>query len=203
MNCADHWNTVYTTKSPDDVSWHQVRPAMSLDLIKRSGVAKDAGVIDVGGGASTLVDHLLTAGFSRLAVLDISPAALEHTKARLGDAAAQVEWIVADVTEFAPSRRFALWHDRAVFHFLTQPEDRRQYVETLRRSVAPGGHVIVAAFALDGPEKCSGLEVRRYDARGVSAELGAEFELLEEAAEMHRTPWHTEQAFGYCLFLRR
>ncbi|MDP1587997.1 MAG: class I SAM-dependent methyltransferase [Prosthecobacter sp.] len=202
MNRAEHWNTVYTTKTPDDVSWHQVRPEVSLGLIERSGINKDAGIIDVGGGASTLVDHLLEAGYSRLAVLDISHAALAHSRTRLGAQAQHVEWLVADVTEFVPPCSFALWHDRAVFHFLTDAADRRKYVEALRRTVPPGGQVIIAAFALHGPVKCSGLEVCRHDATSVCTELGAEFELLEQAEETHHTPWETEQAFGYYRFRR-
>lgn len=202
MNRTEHWNKVYLTKAPDDVSWHQVRPEMSLSLIGHAGVGGEAGIIDVGGGASTLVDHLLEAGHSQVAVLDISEAALEHSRTRLGQRAAQVEWLVADVTEFEPPHKFALWHDRAVFHFLTDAADRRKYVQVLRRTLEPGGHVIIAAFALHGPEKCSGLEVCRHDAASVGAALGAEFELLEQAEETHHTPWDTEQAFGYYRFRR-
>jgi ubiquinone/menaquinone biosynthesis C-methylase UbiE len=203
MSRAGHWNRVYTTKAPDDLSWHQARPDLSLALIGHTGIGKDAGILDVGGGASTLVDHLLDRGHSRLAVLDISRVALEHARKRLGEKAALVEWIVADVTEFVPSRSFALWHDRAVFHFLTQAEDRRRYVDALRRTIPPGGHVIIATFALHGPDKCSGLEVCRYDAASLCAELGAEFELREQVEERHRTPWATEQAFGYYRLRRR
>jgi len=203
MNRTEHWNAVYTTKALDDVSWHQVRPEMSLGLIERAGIARDSGIIDVGGGASALVDHLLEAGYSRLAVLDISHAALEHARTRLGEKADRVEWLVADVTEFNPPRSFALWHDRAVFHFLTDAADRRKYVDTLRRSVSPGGQVIIAAFTPHGPEKCSGMEVCRHDAASVCEELGAEFQLLEQQGETHRTPWETEQAFGYYRFRRK
>lgn len=202
MNRTEHWNKVYLTKAPDDVSWHQVRPEMSLSLIAHAGVGVEAGIIDVGGGASTLVDHLLEAGHSHVAVLDISEAALDHSRARLGKRAAEVEWLVADVTEFEPPHKFALWHDRAVFHFLTDAADQRKYVEVLRRTLEPGGHVIIAAFAPHGPEKCSGLEVCRHDAASVGVALGAEFELLEQAEETHHTPWDTEQAFGYYHFRR-
>lgn len=203
MNRTDHWNSVYFAKAPDEVSWHQVRPDVSLALIEHAAIGHDAGIIDVGGGASTLVDHLLDAGCTRLAVLDISHAALAHARTRLGERGAQVEWIVADVTEFEPPHTFALWHDRAVFHFLTDADDRRKYIKALRRTVPVAGNAIIATFALHGPEKCSGLEVRRYDATGLSVELGAEFELLEQADETHRTPWDTEQAFGYFRFRRR
>jgi trans-aconitate methyltransferase len=150
MNAKEHWNNVYQTKASDDVSWFQTRPATSLKLISASGVAKDAGVIDVGGGASVLVDFLLDAGFSQLAVLDISAAALEHARQRLGQRASLVEWCEADVTKFEPSRRFGLWHDRAVFHFLTDKADRQRYVETLKRALVAGGSVIIATFALMG-----------------------------------------------------
>lgn len=202
MNLAEHWNTVYTTKAQDEVSWHQIRPGVSLGMIGRSGVAHDVGIIDVGGGTSTLVDHLLDAGYTRLAVLDISQSALEHTRRRLGIKAQMVEWVVADVTAFEPTYSFALWHDRAVFHFLMQAEDRRKYIEVLRRTVPLGGQVIIATFALHGPVKCSGLEVCRHDAASVCAELGAEFELLEQTDETHHTPWATEQVFGYYRFRR-
>jgi trans-aconitate methyltransferase len=198
----DHWNTVYSTKAPDDVSWFQSRPEVSLQLIERTGVTKHEPLIDVGGGASTLVDYLLEAGHTALTVLDISGVALEQARHRLGSRASRVQWIEADVTAFIPPRSFALWHDRAVFHFLTDPDDRRKYRETLAQAVAPHGHVIIAAFALDGPTQCSGLEVVRYDAARICAELGAAFELKEQVVEMHHTPWDTTQSFTYFRFQR-
>lgn len=198
----DHWNTVYGTKAPDDVSWFQSRPEVSLQLIERAGVAKQEPLIDVGGGASVLVDHLLEAGHTALSVLDISGVALEQARHRLGPRAAEVEWIEADVTAFVPPRSFALWHDRAVFHFLTDPADRRKYRETLTQALAPRGHVIIAAFALDGPTQCSGLDVVRYDAERIFAELGDGFELTEQVVEMHHTPWDTTQSFTYFRFQR-
>jgi ubiquinone/menaquinone biosynthesis C-methylase UbiE len=203
MNRKDHWEQVYQTKAPDDVSWFQTQPATSLKLIEASGVAKDAGIIDVGGGASVLVDFLLDAGFTKLAVLDISAAALEHARRRLGKRADSVEWLEADVTTFQPARQFGLWHDRAVFHFLTDKADRQKYVQTMKRTLTPGGHVVIATFATDGPPKCSGLEVARYDAAAICAELGAEFHLVEQASETHTTPWQTEQKFGYFRFARK
>jgi ubiquinone/menaquinone biosynthesis C-methylase UbiE len=203
MNRKEHWEQVYQTKAPDDVSWFQTRPAISLKLIEASGVGKDAGVIDVGGGASVLVDFLLDAGFSKLAVLDISAAALEHARRRLGKRADSEEWLEADVTTFQPARQYGLWHDRAVFHFLTDQADRQKYVQTLKRTLTPGGHVIIATFAIDGPPKCSGLEVARYDAASICAELGTEFHLVEQASEIHTTPWQTEQKFGYFRFARK
>ncbi len=200
MNRKDHWEQVYQTKAPDDVSWFQSQPAMSLNLILSSGVSLDAGIIDVGGGASVLVDFLLDAGFSKLGVLDISAAALEHARRRLGKRAGAVEWLEADVTTFQPARRFGLWHDRAVFHFLTDKADRQKYVETLKRTLTAGGQVIVASFAIDGPPKCSGLEVARYDAATICAELGVGFQLVEQVDETHTTPWATEQKFSYFRF---
>ncbi len=200
MSRRAHWEQVYRDKAPDAVSWFQARPVLSLELIAASGIAKDAAIIDVGGGASVLVDCLLDAGHTRLAVLDLSAAALAASRARLGARASQVEWHEADVTAFDPPRRYALWHDRALFHFLTDSEDRRRYVATLRKSLEPGGTVIIAGFALDGPPKCSGLDVRRFDERMLADELGAGFELLETRHEIHRTPWQSEQRFVYCRF---
>lgn len=202
MTRREHWNQVYQTKAPEEVSWHQTTPATSLQLIEASGIAKDQGVIDVGGGASGLVDCLLAAGFLRPAVLDISAAALAHARQRLGTRADVVEWMEADVTEFTATRQFALWHDRAVFHFLTDPGDRRKYVAALQRALLPEGHVIIGTFALDGPAKCSGLDVTRYDAAGIAAELGAQFHLCGQRDETHVTPWSTEQRFSFFRFTR-
>lgn len=203
MNREQHWNQVYQTNPPDDVSWFQTRPATSLRFIEACGVGKGDGIIDVGGGASVLVDFLLDAGYSGLAVLDISAAALDHVQRRLGARAGAVDWLAADVTTFTPLRRFGLWHDRAVFHFLTDKADREKYVATMRRTLTPDGHAIIATFAIDGPEKCSGLSVCRYDAPAISAELGAEFQLVEQVNETHVTPWNTEQRFSYSRFARR
>ena len=203
MNRTEHWNQVYQTNPPDDVSWFQARPTTSLKLIEACGVGKADGIIDVGGGASVLVDCLLDAGYSKLAVLDISAAALDHAKRRLGARAGAVDWLAADVTTFTPPRQFRLWHDRAVFHFLTDKADRQKYVEAMKRTMTPDGHAIIATFAIDGPEKCSGLSVCRYDAPAISAELGAEFQLVEQVNETHVTPWSTEQRFSYFRFARR
>lgn len=197
MTRQEHWNQVYQTKGTQDVSWFQRRPDVSLALIAASGVSQDAGIIDVGGGASTLVDCLLDDGFTRLAVLDVSGAALAHSRTRLGARAAAVEWFEADVTSFEPPHRFALWHDRAVFHFLTAADDRQRYLAALRRTLLPGGAVILSTFALDGPAKCSGLEVRRYDEQSMQREFGPDFELLEVRRETHVTPWGSEQRFIY------
>ena len=203
MNRTEHWNHVYQTTAVDDVSWFQSRPATSLRLIEACGVGKGDGIIDVGGGASVLADFLLDAGYGGVAVLDISASALDHAKGRLGARADAVDWFAADVTTFVPTRQFGLWHDRAVFHFLTDKADRQKYVETMKRTLTPDGYAVIATFAINGPEKCSGLNVCRYDAPRICGELGAEFELLEEANETHVTPWSTEQRFSYFRFARR
>jgi SAM-dependent methyltransferase len=200
MNRQEHWDQVYRTKGPQEVSWYQRRPDLSLALIADSGIGKDDGIIDVGGSASTLVDCLLEAGYERLAVLDLSAAALAQARARLGARAAGIEWFEADVTTFDPPHRFGLWHDRAVFHFLTEAEDRRKYVSALRRTLQPGGTVIIATFARDGPPQCSGLDVVRYDEPAILAELGVEFSLREVRRETHMTPWESEQRFIYFRF---
>ena len=200
MNRQERRNQVYQTRSADDVSWYQRRPDLSLALIAASGVSKDAGIIDVGGGASPLVDFLLDDGYRRLAVLDLSGAALSHSHSRLGVRAGTIEWFEADVTSFTPPHRFGLWHDRAVFHFLTAADDRRRYIATLRQTVQSGGAVIISTFAPDGPPKCSGLDVMRYDDQSIVVELGAEFQLREVRRETHVTPWQSEQRFIYFRF---
>jgi len=192
-----HWETVYQDKSPLEVSWYQTRPTLSLELIASCDLNPAASVIDVGGGASTLVDHLLELGYRNLSVLDISASALAHARERLGERAGDVEWIEADVTEFVPPRTYELWHDRAVFHFLTEAADRRRYRELLERAVAPGGHLIIAAFAPDGPTMCSGLPICRYDAAGLMSEVGPDFKLVDERREVHVTPADKEQSFAF------
>jgi hypothetical protein len=182
------------------VSWYQRRPEVSLALIAAAGLSKDAGIIDVGGGSSVLVDCLLDAGYTGVAVLDLSGIALNRSRARLGARASQVEWFPADVTMFKPPHRFGLWHDRAVFHFLTAHDDRRGYVATLRQTLEPGGRVIIATFAFDGPPICSGLDVVRYDEQSILAELGTEFRLQEVRRETHVTPWDSQQRFIYFRF---
>lgn len=200
MQSKDHWEQVYTTKPEDGVSWFQVHARQSVELISRTGVAKDASVIDVGGGASTLVDDLLADGFSRVTVLDLSEAALATSRTRLGERASNVTWLAGDITKFiVPRHAYDVWHDRAVFHFLTTREEREAYVKAVLRAVKPGGHVIVATFAEDGPEKCSGLPVMRYSPDGLHAEFGAPFTLLQQEREEHHTPFGTVQKFIYCL----
>jgi 2-polyprenyl-3-methyl-5-hydroxy-6-metoxy-1,4-benzoquinol methylase len=200
MQSKAHWEQVYTTKPTTGVSWFQEHARQSVALIAQTGVARHAGIIDVGGGASTLVDDLLTEGYSRLSVLDLSDTALAAAKARLGDRANRVNWRVGDITQVdLPPQAYEVWHDRAVFHFLTAPEDRAAYVRAVLRAVKPGGHVIVATFAQDGPDKCSGLPVMRYSPDGLHAEFGAPFTLLQQAREEHLTPFGTVQRFIYCL----
>ncbi|RXG87400.1 class I SAM-dependent methyltransferase [Bradyrhizobium zhanjiangense] len=198
-----YWDNVYATKGEAEVSWFQSSPTTSLAMIRAANLDPEAAIIDIGGGASRLVDALLQDGHRNVAVLDLSSNALDVAKKRLGAAASAVEWIVADATTWRPAKTYDLWHDRAAFHFLTESRDRAAYVERLRSALAPGGHVIIATFAPDGPEKCSGLPVQRHDSASLLAELGAEFELIETRRETHRTPWDSTQAFQFSRFRRR
>lgn len=198
-----HWQNIYQEKSPLEVSWYQREPRLSLELIQRSGIHPGEAVIDVGGGASVLVDSLLKKGFTRISVLDVSDSALISAKNRIGAGAKNIEWIEADITEFSPPHTYSLWHDRAVFHFLTDALDRRKYTDTLKQALSQGGHLIIAAFAIGGPERCSGLDVVQYDAAKLMGELGDEFELEEEIDEIHTTPSNKEQKFIYFRLMRR
>ncbi len=176
---------------------------MSLQFIERTGVGKSASIIDVGGGASTLVDDLLARGFERLTVLDVSSKAIDLARARLGSNADKINWIEADITKVSlPQNHYDLWHDRAVFHFLTSAEDRQKYVELVRDSLKPGSHIIMATFAPDGPSRCSGLDVVRYSPDSLLEEFGSDFELIESAGEEHLTPSGVKQMFIYC-YLRK
>lgn len=195
-----HWENVYATKGETEVSWFQDSPAISLALIRDANPDPTATIIDIGGGASRLVDALLREGYRSLAALDLSANALEAARARLGPAASNVDWIVSDVTTWRPTRPYDVWHDRAAFHFLTEPRDRAAYVERLQSAVRPGGQIIIGTFALDGPEKCSGLPVQRYDGKSLAAEFGAAFELIETRGEIHNTPWKSTQAFQFSRF---
>jgi SAM-dependent methyltransferase len=197
-----HWQNVYATKGEAEVSWFRDSPAISLEMIRAAGTGHDAAIIDIGGGASRLIDALLLDGYRDVTVLDLSANALDAAKRRVGEVASTVEWIVADATNWRPARSYEVWHDRAAFHFLTDPHDRAAYVERLRSAVAPGGHVIIATFALDGPERCSGLPVQRHDSASLSAELGPQFELVEARSEIHHTPWNSTQAFQFSQFRR-
>ena len=199
MDAKAHWEKVYATKTPDAVSWYRRHLDRSLALIERAVHERSASIIDVGGGESTLVDDLLLRGYVNITVLDISQGAIDVTRSRLGSAADQVHWIAADITEFElEPQAYNLWHDRAVFHFLTVPEQRTAYVRQVARSVKPGGHVIISAFGPEGPTKCSGLDVVRYDAESLHREFGVSFRLVESATELHRTPFDTTQQFLYC-----
>jgi SAM-dependent methyltransferase len=196
----NHWENVYRAKSATEVSWYAPHLAESLRLI-REVATPDAHIIDVGGGASTLVDDLLAAGHTDVSVLDLSSAALEAARKRLGNAADRVTWIRGDVTSVElPPRHYDVWHDRAVFHFLTDAGDRKKYVASLRRSLVPDGHVVIATFALTGPDRCSGLDVRRYDASSLGQELGDAFEPSAALETTHVTPKGVEQRFLVARF---
>lgn len=195
-----HWDTVYRTKAPDAVSWYRPHLETSIDLIQRVAPDLSASIIDVGGGESTLVDDLLAKGYRNVSVLDISPTAIDFARKRIGDLAQRATWIVGDITQVVlPDQCYDVWHDRAVFHFLTAPEQRRAYVQRVAGSMKIGGHVIVATFGPEGPTQCSGLDVVRYDAKSLHGEFGRHFQLMESATEMHQTPLGTTQQFVYCL----
>ncbi|HEY1992028.1 MAG TPA: class I SAM-dependent methyltransferase [Gammaproteobacteria bacterium] len=196
-----HWEQVYREKAEDAVSWFQARPQVSLELIRSCTAAADA-VIDVGGGASRLAEQLLAAGYADLTVLDIAEPALRRVRERLGPDASKLRWLTADVTRWRPLRQYALWHDRAVFHFLTEAADRAAYLANLRAGLRPGGHALMASFALDGPERCSGLPVRRYSPESLTLELGQGFRLLASRSEDHLTPLGRVQRFQYSLLAR-
>jgi len=199
-----HWEKVYQGKAPTEVSWYQPHLALSLELIAETGIDQSATIIDVGGGTSTLVDDLLAKGYTHICVLDISAAAIAQAQARLHERAALVEWIEADITQAELRREFYdLWHDRAVFHFLTDPDDRARYVGKLERSLKPGGHLIIATFSLEAPPRCSGLEVMRYSPATLHAQIGRGFELVRSLTEAHRTPSGKSQNFIYCHFRKQ
>lgn len=195
-----HWDHVYQTKAADEVSWYSPHLQTSLRLIEDAAPSRDSAIIDVGAGEATLVDDLVARGYGDVTVLDISQAALEAAKERLGASASRVHWIAGDITAIElESCRYDLWHDRAVFHFLTSAEDRAAYVREVVRAVKPTGHVIIATFGREGPEKCSGLDVVRYDAQSLHEEFGPRFCLLGSVTEQHETPWGTPQQFTYCI----
>lgn len=198
-----HWENVYQTKREGEVSWFQDSPSISLDLIRATGVRPDASIIDIGGGASRLPDALLEAGFSSITVLDLSEKAMHVSQARLGERGANVKWIVADVTTWQPPEVYDVWHDRAAFHFLTDPKDQAAYAERVSRALCPGGHVIIGTFAPDGPERCSGLPIVRHDAGSLGTILGPSFALTETRGHEHRTPAGAIQRFQFSRFRRR
>lgn len=195
-----HWDEVYASKKETEVSWFELTPRISLDLIRQSDVPKEAAIIDIGSGASHLVDDLLGDGYRAITLLDLSEKALAVVRARLGTHASQVRWIAADVTRWEPSQRYDLWHDSAALHFMTAPEDRHAYVDRLTRAVVPGGQVIIGTFAPDGPDKCSGLAVMRYDADSLQSVLGSRFELEQTLPYDHHTPSGGLQRFQFSRF---
>lgn len=192
-----HWENVYRNNSPVRLSWHQQEPTLSLQLIRDTGTPLDAPIIDVGGGASLLVDKLCDEGYSNVGVLDVSAQALGYARDRLAEKSEEVEWYEADVTEFKPPHSYSLWHDRAVFHFLTTREDRKKYRNVLLQALEPNGQVIIMAFAIGGPKKCSGLEIVQYDAEKIALELGSGFKVRESGHNTHITPDGNQQAFAY------
>ena len=195
-----HWQNVYTTKNEKEVSWFQERPDISVEFIAATGAGPNSTIVDIGGGASRLADTLLDEGYRNLTVLDLSEAALASSRERIGRRAATVKWIAADITTWQPTKRYDVWHDRAAFHFLTGESDRRAYVSCLETALRDGGQAIIATFALNGPERCSGLPVARYDGASLAAILGPRFRLLANRVDEHRTPWGAGQVFQYSRF---
>ncbi|MBA3295590.1 MAG: class I SAM-dependent methyltransferase [Acidobacteria bacterium] len=202
MQRKEHWERVFTTKGEQDVSWFEALPAISIQMLEAAGLARDTCVLDVGGGDSRLVDHLAARGMDCLAVLDVSRSALERAQSRLGDAATVPVWIESDVTGDWSLKPMDIWHDRAVFHFLVDAEDQARYLAHLRDVLKPQGAVIIATFAPDGPETCSGLPVARYSPESLADRLGSAFTLMESRHHVHQTPWGAAQTFQYSRFVR-
>jgi 2-polyprenyl-3-methyl-5-hydroxy-6-metoxy-1,4-benzoquinol methylase len=202
FNRQAHWQNVYEQKGENQVSWFQERPNISLELIEAVRADQSSAIIDIGGGASRLVDALVDKAYRDLTVLDLSESAVSIAKMRLGQRAATVNWIVADVTQWEPARSYDLWHDRAAFHFLTEASDRTAYIDRLTKAVRSGGHAIIGTFAPDGPERCSGLPVVRYDPAQLSATLTPKFALLDMRRDDHKTPWGAIQHFQFSVFRR-
>ena len=197
-----HWENIYQIKNPNEMSWHQEKPTISLGLIAKTGLDKNAKIIDVGAGDSKLVDNLLDLGFRNISVLDISSMALEKAKKRLGDKTDAVKWIVSDLREFETSDRYDLWHDRAVLHFLTAEEDINKYVEVIRRFLKPNGYLILSTFSENGPKRCSGLDIKQYSEDSVK-ELFSDFEHVKSFEEEHLTPWEASQIFIYSILRKK
>ena len=199
MSKREHWESIYKRKNPDAVSWYRPHLDRSLKFIEKAGLSPTGALLDVGGGTSTLVDDLLNRGYEDITVLDLSERAIAHARARLGARGRTVTWILGDVTEVElPEQRFDFWHDRAVFHFLTDDASRQRYVAAVRRALKPSGHIVVATFGPSGPEQCSGLPVVRYTAEGIHGEFGGQFKKVSSEGEIHHTPWGAEQEFVYC-----
>lgn len=202
MSSSDHWNAVYSKKAEAELSWHQDDPSVALELMKKVGLTKKSSVIDIGAGTSRLMDRLLDLGLNDLSALDLSENALAASRARLGKRGRSVKWIVGNIIRWDPTQTYDIWHDRAVFHFLVNPTDQIAYIQRLSQSVGPGGHAIMATFALDGPEKCSGLPVARYSPASLAETLRQSFSLITHQSYLHRTPWGNPQSFQYSLFRR-
>ncbi|WP_185289385.1 class I SAM-dependent methyltransferase [Chryseobacterium lactis] len=204
MNSSEHknhWENVYETKNPDQVSWTQAKPQTSLDFIASLGLGKEAKIIDIGGGDSNLVDFLLQEGYENITVLDISAKALEKAKERLGDSASKVQWIATDITEFKPTETYDIWHDRAAFHFLTTPEQVSKYINITEKYIT--GFMILGTFSKNGPTKCSGLDIQQYDDESLSEKFESGFERIKCITEDHTTPFGTTQNFVFCSFKKR
>lgn len=196
---AEHWEAVYGKKKVDQVSWFRPHLDQSLAYVERAGLPRDAGIIDVGGGAATFVDDLLGKGYSNLTVVDLSATALGIARDRLGERGATVKWLVGDITRLElPAHSFDFWHDRAVFHFLREADERARYVAAVRRALKPGGHIVVATFGPHGPERCSELDTMRYSGDQLHGEFGSEFKKVDELVELHPTPSGKQQEFVYC-----
>lgn len=202
MDRKIHWEDVYDKKNVDEVSWYQAHPELSLHMIKFAKLSLDDPIIDVGGGASKLVDHLIELGFRNISVLDISENALDKTRQRLGDKGKNIQWLASDILEFNPKTPYLFWHDRAVFHFLTDLKERQQYLETMKRAIFHSAYAMIATFALNGPEKCSGLPVQRYSYESLEQTLGSDYHLMTKEQETHTTPAGKQQSFTYGLFKR-
>ena len=199
MDTSGHWNAIFAKKGPSEVSWYRPHLERSLRFVELADLSKEANILDVGGGASTFVDDLLARGFKNVTVLDLSGSAIAQSKARLGERANEVTWIVGDITHAdLPEQRFDFWHDRAVFHFLNDAAARQRYIQAVRHALKPGGLIVVATFGPSGPERCSGLPVTRYSPEGIHDQFGNEFAKIGSDREIHRTPWGSEQEFVYC-----
>jgi 2-polyprenyl-3-methyl-5-hydroxy-6-metoxy-1,4-benzoquinol methylase len=203
QNRKDHWERIYQKHSPTEVGWYQSYPERSLKLIYNTGADTDSSIIDVGGGTSTLAKHLLDKGYEKLAVLDISGNSIERAKSQLDEKSREINWIEADVTKYSFTEQYDIWHDRAVFHFLTKAEDRKGYITSLNQALKLNGHLIIATFSLDAPPKCSGLSVVRYSSETLQSELGDNFILEEAVVEDHVTPSWVKQNFIFCRFIKR
>lgn len=198
-----HWETIYCTKQENEVSWFQQYPKTSMSFVELFSLQKDSKIIDIGGGDSHFVDALLEAGFNDITVLDISANAIERAKARLGEKAAKVKWIVSDVTEFVPDEKYDFWHDRAAFHFLINEKDADKYVEITNKGIAPNGILVLGTFSVNGPKKCSGLEIKQYSEESMSGKFEKYFQRVKCITEDHQTPFNTTQNFLFCSFKKQ